>query len=209
MAETPKKSFCSPKNSKNYPQANAKPSPSLTPATPQTLPPRRSTRRTSLHFNQTTPLKATDRIESPNADTTKSPRNVSKSADSSVPKTSRKSIFKAEDPGTDSQRNGSSGFELSNVSISAKRSENSRTKDGADFVEVGVSFSPLSPDKSESTEGRERGGKRGQWSRGLSLLQNLRRRVVRGSYRGGPRGGCIIRKLCMMGANLRWGTMCM
>lgn len=44
---------------------------------------------------------------------------------------------------------------MSNVSISAKRSENSRTKDGADFVEVGVSFSPLSPDKSEST-GRKR-----------------------------------------------------
>ncbi|KAE8037143.1 hypothetical protein FH972_009762 [Carpinus fangiana] len=152
MAETPKKPFQTPRRSKHQPQVTPKPSPSLTPATPQTLAPRRSTRRTSLHFNPTpSPHKHNDQIENPIEDFAKTPRNTNKIRERSDPKTPRKSINNDEEACIESVK----------APKSAKRIEKPGPKNGGDFVEVQVSFSPASPDPSESTgRKRKRGGDR-------------------------------------------------
>jgi origin recognition complex subunit 1 len=152
MAETPQKAHQTPRSSKHQPQVKPKPkpSPSLTPATPQTLAPRRSTRRTSLHFNPTpNPHKHDVGIENPIEDAAKTPRKAKKIRERSVRKTPRKSINNAEEACIESVK----------TPKSAKKSEKPGSKNGDDFVEVQVSFSPASPDPSESM-GRKR--KRGE-----------------------------------------------
>ncbi|KAF5447808.1 hypothetical protein F2P56_033330 [Juglans regia] len=168
MAETPKKPLRSPRNSKLQSQFNSKPSPSLTPVTPRNLSPRRSTRRTSLHFSPNTPHKLIKRTEISNEDSARTPINVNNIADRSVP-TSREPINKAEELGAYSPRNAN----LVKAPTSAKRSGKSRLKDGGDFVQVEISFSPVSPDQSESTRRkRKRGGEREVVTRAMASLKS-------------------------------------
>ncbi|KAL1345252.1 hypothetical protein HN51_019025 [Arachis hypogaea] len=64
MAATPIKSLQSPSKPNLRSQSNYKPSPAITPLTPQSLPtPRRSTRQRSLHFNSTEPAKFRQSID--------------------------------------------------------------------------------------------------------------------------------------------------
>ncbi|GMY16291.1 origin of replication complex subunit 1B-like [Fagus crenata] len=153
MAETPKKHLKSPRNSKHQTKSNPKlSSPSLTPVTPQTqtLAPRKSTRRTSLHFDP-----------APIEDSEKTPRNVNKTRHISEPKTPRDSGAK-----------------------SVKKTPKSSRKDGGDSVKVEVSFSPASPEQSESTRKRKRREERKVVTRAKSAASvSLPRRKRRVYYK--------------------------
>jgi origin recognition complex subunit 1 len=153
MAETPKKHLKSPRNSKHQTKSNPKlSSPSLTPVTPQTqtLAPRRSTRRTSLHFDP-----------APIEDSEKTPSNVNKTRHISEPKTPRDSGAK-----------------------SVKKTPKSSRKDGGDSVKVEVSFSPASPEQSESTRKRKRREERKVVTRAKSAASvSLPRRKRRVYYK--------------------------
>ncbi|PON89187.1 Zinc finger, FYVE/PHD-type [Trema orientale] len=188
MAETPKRARPpphSPRASKQSPRFN--PKPPLTPSTPQTSTPRRSTRRTSLNFDLETPRKAIDLIEKPIEDPLKrTPRNGEGSLDATTP---RRSIDRPEERHDDpirGKRNRKAGGipktpDVKTVS-SAKKDEKKRArKEEKDLRDVEVSFSPVSPEQPESRK-RKRDNERTVVTRAMaSKGKNLEKKKRVGS----------------------------
>lgn len=139
MAETPKRAVHSTRRSKQPPSSATKPLPSLTPSTPQTSTPRRSTRLTSLSFDSETPRKQIDLIEKAIGDSVKeTPRDAKtpRRKSSGIPKTpdvkALDSAIKDEKP----NREGENGL-----------------------VDDKVSLSPVSPEQPESRKRKWENGR--------------------------------------------------
>lgn len=165
MAETPSKYLRSPTKCKQQTQLDANFSPSVNPVTPQSVTPRRSTRRKLLAFDSVDPQKHINSIDelcehsskTPNKDKARQRRNLSRS---------RRSIDYAEEPCKDkviTRRNrtrenssigkahnkeSNSGF--AQCPTSAPRGETSKRRNGKYSDSVEVSIAPVSPDQSET-----------------------------------------------------------
>ncbi|XP_024025259.1 origin of replication complex subunit 1A [Morus notabilis] len=139
MAETPKRAVHSTRSSKQPPSSATKPLPSLTPSTPQTSTPRRSTRRTSLSFDSETPRKQIDLIEKAIGDSVKeTPR------DAKTPRRKSSGIPKTPDVKT---------------LDSAKKDKKPNRKGEKGLVDDKVSLSPVSPEQPESRKRKRENGR--------------------------------------------------
>lgn len=151
MAETPRRAVQSTRRSKQLLHFDPKLSPSLTPSTPPVVSPRRSSRRTSLVFSSGTPQKTTDHIEKPIEDSLKETPGRNGEAFNQK-KATRRSLNYVKETRNDSPetpKNRKSG-EIAKTPKSTKKGDKLTSKEENQLTEVEVSFSPASPDQSET-----------------------------------------------------------